>query len=343
MDRKIIYPIKGLHISSLSMNQTEIAVSAILKQSWGRCPDCSVISKITYGWHHRHLDDLPCSGRSVRMDLKVRRWACHNPNCERRTFIEPIPDLFERHGRRTTRLQGLVTYIGRISGGLPGQRILDQIGVRVSDDTLIRALKKQAAQCMHDMSATVIGIDEWGQSYKAKYGTIIIDLETRSVIDVLSSRDTDVVRNWFRTHPNVKLVNRDRCSGFARAAREGAPEAAQIADRFHILDNFKSNIELQLGLRSHKTKLAMLELTPHEKWLADETSAGSSKKSTAAQHHARIKMAKIQSREALYNRARQMSDDGFRVADIAEELGFKPKTSDRWFRNGGTWRRRERP
>lgn len=115
-------------------------------------------------------------------------------------------------------MQGLVTYIGRVSDGLPGQRILDQIGIRVSDDTLVRALKKQAAQCANDMCASVIGIDEWSQSYKAKYGTIIIDLETRDVIDVLGSRDTDTVRDWFRAHPNVKLVNRDRCSGFARAA-----------------------------------------------------------------------------------------------------------------------------
>ena len=301
------------------------------------------MSDRSYAWHHRQLKDLPCSGLPVRFDLKVRRWACSNPRCDRKTFIHAIPDLFEKHARRTTRLQGLVTYIACAAGGLPGQRILEQIGIQISDDTLLRSLKRQAAESGHDLTATVVGIDEWSQSYKSKYGTIIVDLEKRQVIDVLETRDTDTVRAWFQAHPGIKVINRDRCSGFARAAREGAPDTIQIADRFHILDNFKDNIEQQLSLRRHKTKLAMFDLAPHEKRLASAEPWSLDKRTTAAQHRAQVRMTKIQSREVVYQRARKMAEEGESVRHIALTLGFKPKTIYRWFRNGGRWHRREKP
>jgi hypothetical protein len=79
------------------------------------------------------------------------------------------------------------------------------------------------------------------------YGTVIVDLERRQVIDLLADRSAATTADWFKRHPEIEVVSRDRAGLYADAARQGAPQARQIADRFHLLQNFRETIERQLG------------------------------------------------------------------------------------------------
>ena len=70
------------------------------------------------------------------------------------------------------------------------------------------------------------------------YGTVIIDMETKKIVDLLDSRDLDDVVEWLKTYPNLEIVSRDGSLTYAAAIRKAHPHAVQISDRFHLLKNF---------------------------------------------------------------------------------------------------------
>jgi transposase len=87
--------------------------------------------------------------------------------------------------------------------------------------------------------------DPWKRG--TRYGTLVVDLERRAVVDVLPDRSQATTAAWLRDHPSVEVVSRDRCGLYARAARQGAPQARQVADRFHLVQNLRVAIERQLS------------------------------------------------------------------------------------------------
>jgi len=68
-----------------------------------------------------------------------------------------------------------------------------------------------------------------------RYGTIVVDLERSDVIDLIPDRDADTVAAWLKAHPTIEVVGRDRSAAYAQAATEGASQAKQVADRWHLL------------------------------------------------------------------------------------------------------------
>jgi len=76
---------------------------------------------------------------------------------------------------------------------------------------------------------------------------LIVDLERREVIDLLPVRSAGATADWLKQHPDIEMICRDRCGSFAQGAHEGAPQARQVADRFHILQNLREAIQAQLS------------------------------------------------------------------------------------------------
>jgi transposase len=125
------------------------------------------------------------------------------------------------------------------------------LGLGVSDDTVLGQQKKRATDTAEP--PTVIGIDDLSWRKSKTYGTIVVGLERRVVIDILEDRDVATCTNWLKRHPEVKVISRDRCGLFAQAARQGAPQAQQVADRFHIVQTLRQAIEEQMNLHSRAT------------------------------------------------------------------------------------------
>jgi len=90
-------------------------------------------------------------------------------------------------------------------------------------DTILRQLKRDAAVAHHASEIRVVGIDAWSWRRATRYGTIVVDLERRSVVDILDDRSVESAARWLRGHPSVEIVSRDRCGLYAQAVREGAP------------------------------------------------------------------------------------------------------------------------
>ena len=113
-----------------------------------------------------------------------------------------------------------------------------------SDDTLLRQLKRSATRRINDVR--MLGIDDWSWRKEESYGTVMVDLERREVVDVLPGRSAEETADWLRQHPNLQVVSRDRCGLYAQGVRKGAPQARQVADRFHLLQNLRERIEHQI-------------------------------------------------------------------------------------------------
>jgi transposase len=116
-----------------------------------------------------------------------------------------------------------------------------RLAMTTSPDTLLRRVKQ--IENGSSPPPQFVGIDDWAWRKGQRYGTIVVDLQRSEVIDLLPDRDADTVTKWLRVHPGIELVSRDRSASYAQAATEGAAQARQVADRWHLLKNVREAIE----------------------------------------------------------------------------------------------------
>jgi transposase len=200
------------------------------------CPTCGMVSARVHSKYQRILSDLPSQGRAVRVSVQARRFRCVVAGCRQRIFSERLEGTVGRpFARRTSRLEGIVHHLGLALGGRPGQSFARRLLLPVSNDTLLRVVRRHAAQSATD--PRVVGIDDWAWKRGHRYGTIICDLERRRIIDILPDREAGTVTAWLAERPSITVIARDRGAGYRQAATDGRPEAVQVADRWHLMEN----------------------------------------------------------------------------------------------------------
>jgi transposase len=205
------------------------------------CPVCQQPSPHVHSRYARTAHDLPYQGRPTTLHLTARKFFCRNSDCPRTLFCERLPDLLPPYARSTSRLTDSHRAIGLALGGEPGSRLAGQLGMPTSPDTLLRRIKQTATQ--QAPTPRVLGVDDWAIRKGHNYGTILVDLERGEVIDLLPGRAGTALQQWLKDHPGVEVVSRDRASAYAQAASEAAPNAMQVADRWHLLKNAREMLE----------------------------------------------------------------------------------------------------
>lgn len=95
-----------------------------------------------------------------------------------------------------------------------------------------------------DKSAiTKVCVDDFAFRKRYTYGTVMVNLETHRIIDIIDSRETKQVEEWLKTYPNLKVISRDGAQAYASAVRNAHPNAVQISDRFHLIKNLSDAVE----------------------------------------------------------------------------------------------------
>ncbi|MFE9313152.1 transposase family protein [Streptomyces sp. NPDC006706] len=69
------------------------------------CPVCGTVSARVNSRYVRRLADTAVGGRSVVIELQVRRFRCRERVCPQATFAEQVDGLTFRHRWRSTGLQ----------------------------------------------------------------------------------------------------------------------------------------------------------------------------------------------------------------------------------------------
>ncbi|GHO63751.1 hypothetical protein KSC_026430 [Ktedonobacter sp. SOSP1-52] len=176
--------------------------------------------------------------------VRARRFRCLNPACHRKTFREDLSALASRYQRRTQAVTHLLRSLGAVAGGQAGARLAAQMHLPMSRSTLLRCLIRQATS--PEGAPRVVGVDDFAWAKRRRYGTILVDLETHRLLALLADCEEETVATWFRHHPSVQIVTRDRSLSFADAIRRGAPHVLHIADRFHLHMNAMTCLETLL-------------------------------------------------------------------------------------------------
>lgn len=182
----------------------------------------------------------------VVIRLSTRRFFCVEPECRRKVFTEPLPGTAVRYGRRSCRSSEALRWLTLALGGRAGARLGERLGLLGSRSTLLRELHHRRS-AVPVQAPRVLGIDDWAWRKGHRYGTILCDLETRRVVDLLPNRNADTVAGWLQQHPGTEIISRDRGGIYAEAARRAAPLAMQVADRWHLLRNLSKALEHALA------------------------------------------------------------------------------------------------
>jgi transposase len=242
LDLTTILPhLAGLSVAPVALTDEAVTLAIAAPTPTAACPECGVPSGRIRSRYWRTVADRPWGQRRVVLVVRVRRFACQNGACSRRIFAEPLPTLVARYARRTAPHQANLGALGLALGGRAGARLAGRLGVVISHDTVLRLAARAPVPAVEP--PRVVGIDDFAFRRGRTYGTLVVDLERHRPIAVLPDRSAATVGRWLGSFPSITVVVRDRYDAYAAAVTQGAPQAAQVVDRFHLLTNLGEAIQ----------------------------------------------------------------------------------------------------
>jgi transposase len=264
--------------------------------------------------YQRTVADVAFGRRQLVLKLVVRKWICRVPSCAQRIFAERFPDLVGRYARMTERLMEVFQTVGVTTNGADAARMVSSLGMPTSAKTIIRQVLRLPLP--DEGSVSKVGIDEWAWKKGSRYGTILVDLEQRRVVQLLADRSVATSQAWLRTHPEIELISRDRGKIFREAATYGAPQAQQVVDRFHLQKNFAEAVEKVVRKRERVLKQVARSLAGnlHPAWEAVPEAVTQERR---ARHRQRVSLHK-----RIWKRYRQ----GCYKEQIAHLVGVSSRT-----------------
>lgn len=292
------------------------------------CPACGNCSQRIHSHYQRTLQDLPWQGNTVRFLLTVPKYFCDNKDCPRKIFAQRIARIAQRYRRKTARLDDLLQRLTWQIGAAEAARLARLLGLILSPDAALYRFKRSACPQSPGRAPEVLGIDDFAFRRGHSYGTILIDLKTRTPVDLLPDRERASVEKWLREHPGARTISRDRSAIYADAIREAAPEVTAVADRFHVLKNLMETFQTQIGKENKTIRAALIPQT------ASLEDAGPV---TQARRVQRRSQESRQSRLERWQKVHDLFGQSYFKKEIARMTGLDIRTVRHYLRDVCAW------
>ncbi len=264
----------------------------------------------------RTLADVAVGDRPVLIGLSVRRLFCDSPSCDRRTFAEQVEGVTVRYQRRSPLLQHLVEMAGVLLAGRGGARLLQILKVPLSRTSVLFQLMRLRVPSVG--TPRVLGVDDFAL-YADAYGTLLVDADTRLPIELWAGRDAEQLAAWLRTHPGVEVVCRDGSLVYRQGINDGAPNAVQVSDRFHLWQGLSKRVSDIAAAHRGCLSAAVPDSEPAAPApLAERSEAAD----TPARRHAK----------RLFEAVHAVSGTGRSLSAIGRELGLNRRTVAKYAR-----------
>jgi transposase len=304
----------GIHVERVVASGRLVRLEAATRGSVAACPACGQTSNRVHSRYERSLADRGVGGREVTIQLRVRRFFCDDPSCPRRIFAEQVAGLTERYRRCSPVLRAILAEVGLASGGRAGERMTRKLDAARSRTTLLRLVRALPEPTPDALRA--VGVDEFALRRGHTYGTVLVDMDTRRPVDVLTDRTSTTLAAWLEKHPGIEVVCRDRAGPYAEGASSGAPQAQQVADRWHLLKNLVEVVERILK----RNRAALVDEPPEADSAACEVGPTPIDGPRAARTRQR------------HRDVHALADRGMNLTGICSTLKLDPKTVNRYLR-----------
>lgn len=228
-----------VRVERVWLSRGVVRIAARTRELMVACPDCRCASARVHSRYSRTLADVAAGGRPVLISLMVRRLFCDSADCGRRTFAEQVEGLTVRYQRRSPLLQHLVEMAGVLLAGRGGARLLRILKTPLSRTSVLFQLMRMGLPSV--ATPRVLGVDDFAL-YADVYGTLLVDADTRLPIELWAGRYAEQLASWLRAHPGVEVVCRDGSLVYRQGITEGAPDAVQVSDRFHLWQGLSKRV-----------------------------------------------------------------------------------------------------
>ncbi len=321
---------EGFELGHLRVASGRVAIRVRAKDLRAECPCCGRSSSRVHSGYSRTVADLPWRGVTVVLEVRARKFFCDDANCERRIFCGRLPDVAAR-ARKTGRLEEALLAIVLGLGGRAGTRLAAEPGLLVGRDALLSRAEHAAPR--DEGKVRVLGVDDFAFRKGHTYGTILVDLERRRVVDLLPERSQESLVAWLKRHPEVEIATRDRSNVYREALATGAPATVQVNDRWHLLHNLALTLEeFLLQKRPTLRDAAMPGAEPEDR--SDESFAsGPIMPNRPRNHDRKLEDAARRRHERLveqWRSIRRLYLAGADLRDICRRLGISPRTVYRY-------------